>query len=178
MFGIIYPFNVNIFDIISGHINGLPKDTYHFWNILSSNILWQIWKCRNEERYQGKHRDLTEFFRKLTHFKIFLQVQATMVIEQEKMRRFLHDGHATFYYYEFKHGYQWRRTLDDFHIFEQVCSKLNKEIRENGMARKEELFMLTQIQEHKSIVSMEGPLGWTAWIDIHYDVLSQIVVPS
>jgi hypothetical protein len=62
MFGIVYPIDVNILDIITGHINGLPKDTNLFWNILSSNILWQIWKCRNEERYQGKPRYLTEVF--------------------------------------------------------------------------------------------------------------------
>ena len=72
MFGIVYPIDVNILDIITGHTNGLPKDTNLFWNILSSNILWQIWKCKNEERYQGKPRDLTEFFRKLTYFKISL----------------------------------------------------------------------------------------------------------
>ena len=107
MFGIVYPINVNIFYIISGHINGFPKETNLFWNIFLSNILWQIWKCRNEERYQGKHRDLTEFFRKLTYFKIFLQVPASMVIERDKTRRFLRVGNATFYYYELKHGYQW-----------------------------------------------------------------------
>jgi hypothetical protein len=172
MFGIVYPVNVTIFDIISGYINGLPKDTNLFWNILSSNILWQLWKCRNEERYQGKHRDLTEFFRKLTYFKISLQVQATMVIERDKMRRFLCDGRATFYYYELKHGYQWRRTLDDFRIFELLCNQLNKEVRDKENPRKEELAMLMQIQEHKSIVWMEGPLGWMTWVDIHHDVLS------
>ena len=62
MFGIVYPIDVNILDIVTSHINGLPKDTNLFWNILSSNILWQIWKCRNEERYQGKPRDLIELF--------------------------------------------------------------------------------------------------------------------
>ena len=95
-----------------------------------------------------------------------------MVIERDKMRRFLHDGHATLYYFELKHGYQWRSTLDDLHVFEQACNRLNKEIREKGNARKEELFMLVQIQGHKSIVWMEGPLGWIAWVDNHYDLLS------
>ena len=95
-----------------------------------------------------------------------------MVIERDKMRRFLRDGHATLYYFELKRGYQWRSTLDDLHVFEQACNRLNKEIREKGNARKEELFMLMQIQGHKSIVWMEGSLGWTAWVDNHYDVLS------
>ena len=172
MFGIVYPIDVNILDIITGHINGLPKDTNLFWNILSSNILWQIWKCRNEERYQGKPRDITEFFWKLTYFKISLQVQATMLIERDKMRRFLHDGHAAFFYYELKHGYQWRRTLDDLQAFEHACIGLNREISKKVNARKEDLFKLMQIQERKNVVWMEGPLGWTAWVVNYYDVLS------
>ena len=159
MFGIVYPIDVTILDIISGHIDGLPKDTNLFWNILLSNILWQIWKCKNEERYQGKQRGLTNFFRKLTYFKIYLQVQATMLIEREKLRRFLHDG------------YQWHRTLDDLQVFTHACNRLTKEIKEKGHARKEELFMLMHIQEHKRIVWMEGPLGWTAWVDTPYDIL-------
>ena len=72
LFGICYPISVSIIDIITGHINGLSKDANYFWNMLSSNILWQIWKHRNEEKYQVKLRVLTEFFRKLTFFKIFL----------------------------------------------------------------------------------------------------------
>ena len=95
-----------------------------------------------------------------------------MVIERDKMRRFLCDGRATFYYYELKHGYQWRRTLDDFRIFELLCNQLNKEVRDKENPRKEEFAMLMQIQEHKSIVWMEGPLGWMTWVDIHHDVLS------
>ena len=95
-----------------------------------------------------------------------------MLIERDRLRRFLQDGHATFFYYELKHGYQWRRTLDDLQAFEQACIRLNREIRKNVNVRKEDLFLLTQFQKSKSIVWMEGPLGCTAWMDIHYDVLS------
>lgn len=84
LFGFYYPINVNIIEIVTGHINGLSKDANFFWNMLSSYILWQIWKCRNEEKYQGKPRVLTEFFHYLTHFKIFLQVQTTMITEKDK----------------------------------------------------------------------------------------------
>ena len=94
-----------------------------------------------------------------------------MLIEKDKLKRFLEDGHVTFFYYELKHGYQWRRTLDDLHAFDQVCKRLNKEIRKNVNARKEELLILTQIQEHKNIVWMEGPLSLTTWMDVHFDVL-------
>ena len=95
-----------------------------------------------------------------------------MLIERDKMRRFLHDGHATFSYYELKHGYQWCRTLDDLQAFEQAYNRLNREISKKVNARKEDLFRLMQIQEHKSVVWMEGPLGWTAWVVNYYDVLS------
>ena len=39
LFGIYYPFNVTIIDIVTGHIKGLSKDANFFWNMLSSNIL-------------------------------------------------------------------------------------------------------------------------------------------
>ena len=115
--------------------------------MMSSNILWQIWKCRNEEKYQGKPRVLTKFFHKLTHFKIFLQVQATMVIEKDKFRRFLKDGQAAFFFYELKYGFQWRSTLDNLWVFEHTCQKLNQAIKKNHNAKQEEIFMLSQIQE-------------------------------
>ncbi|XP_059064589.1 uncharacterized protein LOC131856711 [Cryptomeria japonica] len=171
LFGIVYPINVNILQIVIGYINGIIKDANVFWNILSSNILWQIWKCRNEEKDQGKPRDLTECFRKLTFIKIFLQIQTTMIMEKEKLRKFLKDGQATFFLYELKYGYQWRRSLDDLRIFESTCWRLNQVIKRNQISRKEETFMLAQIQERKNIVWMEGPQGWTAWVDTFFDVL-------
>ena len=87
-----------------------------------------------------------------------------MLIERDKMRRFLHDGHVAFFYYELKHGYQWRRTLDDLQAFEHACIRLNREMSKKVNARKEDLFRLMLTQECKSVVWMEGPLGWTAWV--------------
>ncbi|XP_057873664.2 uncharacterized protein LOC131079670 [Cryptomeria japonica] len=171
MFGIFYTLNVNILEIVTGHIDGLKKDANLFWNMLSSNILWQIWKCRNEERYQSNLRVLTEFFQKLTFLKIFLQVHTTMMMEKDKLRRFLKDGHAIVFVYELKHGHEWRRNFDDLQMFERTCKRPNQEIRKNINSRENEIFMLTQIRECKIIVWMEGPLGWTAWVDTHYDVL-------
>ncbi|GLJ09112.1 hypothetical protein SUGI_0102040 [Cryptomeria japonica] len=170
-FGIYYPFNVTIIEIVTGHIKGLSKDANFFWNMLSSNILWQIWKCRNEEKYQGKPRGLTEFFHKLSHFKIFLQVQATMIIEKDKFRRFLEDGQATLFFYELNYGFQWRRTLDNLRVFEHTCQKLSQAIRKNHNTKQEQILMLSQNQDQKTIVWMEGPLGWSAWVDIHLDLL-------
>ena len=68
-----------------------------------------------------------------------------MMIEKKKLKRFIKDNPNTFFHYELKCGSQWRRTLDDLNAFDQACIKLNKEIRNNINARKEELFKLTQI---------------------------------
>lgn len=70
MFGISTTNHVYTFDIITGYIQGVKKDTNLFWHILSSFILWFIWKFRNEAKHQGKDRSLTRFYRKLAHFKI------------------------------------------------------------------------------------------------------------
>ena len=75
-----------------------------------------------------------------------------MMIEKKKLKRFIEDSPDTFFHYELKHGSQWRKMLDDLHAFGQACIRLNKETRNNVNAKKKELFMLTQIQEHKNIV--------------------------
>ena len=107
---------------------------------------------------------------KLTHFKIFLQVHATMMIEKKKLKRFLKDGHEFNFYYELKNNFLWRRALDDLHAFDEACDRINEEIGKNINVRKEELLMLSPFQAHKSIVWMEGPLGWTAWVYVYIDV--------
>ena len=65
-----------------------------------------------------------------------------MMMEKDKLRRFLKDGHATFFVYELKHGYEWRRNFNDLQMFEKTCKRLNREIRKNINSRKDELFML------------------------------------
>ena len=70
LFGISLSHQVFTFDIITGSIPGLKKDANLFWNILSSCILWFIWKFRNEEKIQGNGRVLMRFSKKLIRFKI------------------------------------------------------------------------------------------------------------
>lgn len=171
MFGITYPMLFTVLEIVTGHIDGLKHDSNLFWKILSSNVLWQIWKCRNEERFQNNPRDLTESFRKLTFFKIFLQVRTTMFIERKKLKRFLKDGYATFFIYEMKGGYAWRDTLNNQRLFENTCKILSQEVKNNSSFSKDTTLMLAQIQEMKCIVWMEGDKGWTAWVDKMNDIL-------
>ena len=62
MFGISIPTSFNILEVITGFISNAKKDVNMFWDILSANILWQIWKCKNEDRFQNVPRLLTESF--------------------------------------------------------------------------------------------------------------------
>ena len=105
MFGISIPSTFNIFEIVTGFIIDVKKDANMFWNILSSNILWQIWKCRNEERFQNIPKLLTESFQSLTHFKKIFQVQITMKVDKAKFKRLVKEGHTTFLANEVKNGY-------------------------------------------------------------------------
>ncbi|XP_059072101.1 uncharacterized protein LOC131872684 [Cryptomeria japonica] len=161
LFGIYYPTHVSIIEIVTGYIKGLKADSNIFWNILSSNILWQIWKCRNEEKFQDTPRVLTEFFLKLTSLKISLQVHTTMMMDHKKLRRFLQDGHATFFAFELKNGHEWRRNLDNLQVFEKTLDKVSKEIKRNRNSKKDILAMLPEIPNKKKVAWMEGEQGWT-----------------
>ena len=166
MFGISIPSNFSIFEVITGFILNARKDVNMFWDITSSYILWQIWKCRNEERFQNIPRMLTEVFRSLTHFKKISQIQMTMKINKAKFKRLLKDDHATFFANEVNNGYFWRLHLDNIHAFIQTFSRFSKEIkRRPHNASSEMVYMRNQIQDPKSVVWMDGPLGWMAWVD-------------
>ena len=56
-------------------------------------------------------------------------------------------------------------------MFEHMCWKLMQAIKRNHNARKKDIYMLSQIQEQKTSVWFEGPLGWTAWVDLYCDIL-------
>ena len=87
-----------------------------------------------------------------------------MLIEKDKLKRFLEDGHVTFLYYELKHGYQWRRTLDDLHAFDQTCKRLNREIKKNVNAKKEEashINSISRVQKH----CLDGGSAWLDCLD-------------
>ncbi|XP_059076776.1 uncharacterized protein LOC131876029 [Cryptomeria japonica] len=171
MFGISIPSNFNFFEVITGFISNAKKDVNMFWDITSSSILWQIWKCKNEERFQNIPRMLTESFRSLTYFKKISQIQITMKINKDKFKRLLKDGHATFFANDIKNGYFWRLHLDNIHDFNQTFSRIRKEIkRRPHNATNESVYMLKQIQDQKSMVWMDGAMGWLAWVDTWDDV--------
>ena len=142
------------------------------FGIISTNILWQIQKCRNEERFQNIHRLLTECFQSLTYFKIFSQVKITMKTNKSKFKRLLKDGHATFFANEVKNGHLWRQHLDNIHIFNQTIKLISKEVKRAPHSFiSEMIYMLKQIQDQKNLVWIEGSMGWTTWMDTFEDVL-------
>ena len=116
MFGISIPSTFNIFEIIIGFIYNAKKDVNMFWDILSANILWQIWKCRNEERFQNIPRLLTESFQRCLFKNIFTGV-IYMKTNKSKFKQLLKDGHAMFFANEVNNGYFWRLHLDNTHTF-------------------------------------------------------------
>lgn len=89
MFGFSIPIIVDVLNIISSHIHGIKKDSKIFWFIVSCDILWYIWKIRNEDKYQDKARVLTESFRRLTYSFIMMQVTIVMCLEKRNFERFL-----------------------------------------------------------------------------------------
>lgn len=85
LFGIAIIESIFTYDIVTSFIHGPRKDTNLVWQILSSYILWFIWKLRNEEKFQGITRERIEFFKKLTHYKIVVKVCFLMNLERNKL---------------------------------------------------------------------------------------------
>lgn len=61
--------------------------------------------------------------------------------------------------------------MDNFVNFEATLKKLTNEVNKNKNATGHQISMLAQIQEKKNIVWMEGPRGWTAWVEDHAYIL-------
>ncbi|XP_059067565.1 uncharacterized protein LOC131858359 [Cryptomeria japonica] len=100
------------------------------------------------------------------------KVASTMNAEGHKLLMFLKDGHTTMFINEMKDGYVWRRNEDNLSSFEEALKKLNNKIKDSREPSYAQVEMLAQIQSQKTIVWMEGPQGWTTWVEPHDDILS------
>lgn len=49
-------------EILAGFVETFDVKMNCFWFTLTNEVLWFIWRQRNEEIFQGKQRDLTGFF--------------------------------------------------------------------------------------------------------------------
>ena len=57
-------------EILAGYVDRFDCKLNDFWIVLTSEVLWFIWRQRNEEIFQGKKWVLAEFNYKLTQFVI------------------------------------------------------------------------------------------------------------
>ncbi|GLJ10324.1 hypothetical protein SUGI_0126220 [Cryptomeria japonica] len=71
-------------EVVAGFVKSFDFNMNRFWSILSCEVLWVLWKERNEEVFQNKKRMLTKFNNKLTHFFIMSQVSPILEISKEK----------------------------------------------------------------------------------------------
>lgn len=111
LFGISIRNQFTVIDVLIGYIKGLKKDSNLFLHILSTEILCYIWKIRNEDKFHGIGRALTESFHGLTLHHICLQVSMTVNIDKHKFLRFIKDENAKMYLHEMENGYKWRQTV-------------------------------------------------------------------
>ena len=82
-----------------------------------------------------------------------------MNLEQEKLLRFLRDGHASMLIYAMKDGFEWANVVDNQIVFDEALEKLIQDITNNKGPSFDELEIFTQIMEWKKVVWMEGSLG-------------------
>ena len=65
-------------EILASYVEKFDWKLNDFRIFLTSEVLWFIWRQRNEEIFQGKKRVLAEFNYKLTQFVIMSQVSVTI----------------------------------------------------------------------------------------------------
>ncbi|XP_057860189.2 transcription factor MYB8-like [Cryptomeria japonica] len=92
-------------------------------------------------------------------------------VEREKLLRFLKDGHATMFIYEMKDGFEWARIAENHVAFDDALKKLIKELKDSRGPYFDKLEMFTQILDRKKVVWMEGPQGWTTWLENQDEIL-------
>ena len=80
-------------EILAGYVDKFDCKLNDFWIVLTSEVLWFIWRQR-KEIFQGKKRVLAEFNYKLTQFVIMSQVSITIQIPKERFHSLLKEGVA------------------------------------------------------------------------------------
>lgn len=63
---------VNWKDILMGFDIKISKELHLFYFLLMTEIMWVIWKARNEDKYSGVRRILTESNKRFTFFNVAL----------------------------------------------------------------------------------------------------------
>ncbi|XP_057851145.2 uncharacterized protein LOC131061466 [Cryptomeria japonica] len=91
-------------------------------------------------------------------------------LEKRKLLRFLRDGRATMFIYEMQNGYELASVLDNQMAFDEALAKLMQEIQNSKNPSVDNLQVFHQLLEQKKAIWMEGPIGWTSWVNKFEDV--------
>ncbi|XP_057827373.2 uncharacterized protein LOC131038833 [Cryptomeria japonica] len=97
------------------------------------------------------------------------QVYVRMIIEKNKFLRFLKERQAKMFVHELENGYKWRQAAKEHKSIDLALESLGIEIGKTKDPVMEHIQMLSQLLEGKQELWMEGPLGWTTWMEAFQD---------
>ena len=92
---------------------------------------------------------------------------------RRKLLRFLRDDRATMFIYEMSNGYELATTMDNQMAFDEALAKLLQEIKTSKSPSADNLHVFHQLMAQKKAIWMEGPLGWTSWVNKFEDFILQ-----
>ena len=113
MFGLSFKSHFDVINIISGTINS-SKFCNSFWALLSSVVLWFIWKYQNNDVLLRKDRNLTESHKRLLYFDISMQITVILKEKERKFLQVLREGKATMEKEKIAYGYTSIKEKDEF----------------------------------------------------------------
>ncbi|XP_059067091.1 uncharacterized protein LOC131060975 isoform X2 [Cryptomeria japonica] len=98
------------------------------------------------------------------------EVTLVMRLATKKFERFLEDAHTRIYVLELSYDFTWSRENLERTPFVNTLAACVVEINEGRRVEKEFMAQLAThgavlVRQGKQIIWMEGPLGWTSWID-------------
>lgn len=70
----------------------MSKNCKFFWILLTTEIMWHNWKARNDEKFKGTRRSLTESAKRLTFLHVALQVSLHIEVLLPKFINLVRDG--------------------------------------------------------------------------------------
>jgi hypothetical protein len=95
-----------------------------------------------------------------------------MNLDREKLVRFLRDGHGEMFIYEMQHGYELGSIIEDKNALDKAIDRMVEEIAHTCSSPYYMLGMYAQCMDRKKVVWMEGPQGWTTWLEDQNNILT------
>lgn len=88
---------VEIINVVLGYIKGCRKTANIFWSCLSLEVLWLIWKYRNDDVFNNNTRHLTESLRRLIFHTVSMQVTIVIKLDSDKFDKWIKEGATIIY---------------------------------------------------------------------------------